>query len=274
MIELSSLTVSYGETVAVDRVDLTVKTGEIMALLGPSGCGKSSLLRGIVGLEPSTGDILVDGKSVQNVPVHLRRVGMVFQEAQLFTHRDVAGNIAYGLRGLPKKEIAARVTELLALVGLEGMGERSVTTLSGGQAQRVALARSLAPRPSVLLLDEPLSALDRVLRERLSGDLREILKAAEATAVYVTHDHDEAFTVADRVGIMDFGKLLQVGTPAELLARPADSAVAGFLGNMPLLEGRVTERSGDRTRLTLPNEIEIPGTVDTDTVRLRIKPLP
>ncbi|MEZ7898674.1 MAG: ABC transporter ATP-binding protein [Flaviflexus sp.] len=272
MISVQNLTVRYGEMVAVNNVDLTVDTGEILALLGPSGCGKSSLLRGVVGLEPAMGEILVDNRSVQGVPVHQRNIGMVFQDAQLFTHRTVAGNIAYGLKGKPKAEIQARVGELLRLVGMEGMGERAVTTLSGGQAQRVALARSLAPRPSVLLLDEPLSALDRVLRERLSNDLRAILKEAGATAIYVTHDHDEAFTVADRVGIMDQGVLVQVATPEELLSHPT-AAVSHFLGSSLVVDAEVVESTCEGTKVTLPEDVVIPGYVTGGSVRLRIKPL-
>lgn len=272
MISVQNLTVRYGEMVAVNNVDLTVDTGEILALLGPSGCGKSSLLRGVVGLEPAMGEILVDNRSVQGVPVHQRNIGMVFQDAQLFTHRTVAGNIAYGLKGKPKAEIQARVGELLRLVGMEGMGERAVTTLSGGQAQRVALARSLAPRPSVLLLDEPLSALDRVLRERLSNDLRAILKEAGATAIYVTHDHDEAFTVADRVGIMDQGVLVQVATPEALLSHPT-AAVSHFLGSSLVVDAEVVESTREGTKVTLPEDVVIPGYVTGGSVRLRIKPL-
>ncbi|WP_077138308.1 ABC transporter ATP-binding protein [Flaviflexus massiliensis] len=272
MISLENVTVTYGDTVAVDNVSLTVQTGEILALLGPSGCGKSSLLRGIAGLEPASGIIEVDGRSLAGVPVHRRNVGMVFQDAQLFTHRTVVGNIAYGLKGQSKTKIRARVDELLELVGLVGMGERPVTTLSGGQAQRVALARSLAPRPSVLLLDEPLSALDRVLRERLSNDLRSILTAAGATAIYVTHDHDEAFTVADRVGIMSEGKLEQVDTPAELLAHPTPE-VTGFLGSNQVIEARVIESSDFETVVSLPQKLAIPGAIQSDSVRLRIKAL-
>lgn len=273
MITLDNFTVSYGDLNAVDDVSLTVSTGEILALLGPSGCGKSSLLRGVVGLEPSKGTVDVDGVSLAGVPVHERRIGMVFQDAQLFPHRTVAGNIAYGLKGRSRTEIAERIDDVLALVGLEGMGERSVTTLSGGQAQRVALARSLAPRPTVLLLDEPLSALDRVLRERLSHDLRDILTTAGATAIYVTHDHDEAFTVADRVGIMDQGKLLQVGTPDELIHHPALPDVSDFLGSATILEGKVIESTAAGTRIALPEDVEIPGQRTAETVRLRIKPL-
>ncbi len=219
---------------AVDGVDLTVPTGEVLALLGPSGCGKSSLLRAVAGLEPLTGgDVAWDGVSVADVPVHRRGFGLLFQDGQLFAHRDVAGNVAYGLPRSVRRDRAARdarVAELLDLVGLPGTQRRDVGTLSGGERQRVALARSLAPRPRLLLLDEPLSALDRGLRERLAHDLRDVLVATATTALFVTHDQDEAFAVADRVAVMSAGRLLQVATPAALWARPATRDVARFLG--------------------------------------------
>lgn len=217
--------------VAVDGVNLDVGRGEVVALLGPSGCGKSSLLRAVAGLEPlAAGDVTWDGESVVGVPVHRRGFGLMFQDGQLFPHRDVAGNVAYGLHGLPRQEQHARVAALLELVGLEGYAGRAVTTLSGGERQRVALARSLAPRPRLLMLDEPLSALDRTLRERLTEDVARILRASATTSLYVTHDHDEARAVADRVGIMVAGRLLQVGTPAEVWGAPASDVVADFLG--------------------------------------------
>ena len=217
---------------AVDGVELTVPTGEVVALLGPSGCGKSSLLRAVAGLEPlAEGDVAWDGVTVADVPVHRRGFGLLFQDGQLFAHRDVAGNVAYGLperRDRAARE--ARVAELLDLVGLPGTQRRDVATLSGGERQRVALARALAPRPRLLLLDEPLSALDRGLRERLALDLRDVLVATGTTALFVTHDQDEAFAVADRVAVMDAGRLLQVASPAALWARPASQRVARFLG--------------------------------------------
>jgi len=220
-----------GATVAVDDVSLDVGRGEVVALLGPSGCGKSSLLRAVAGLEPLVaGDVRWDGESVVDVPVHRRGFGLMFQDGQLFPHRDVAGNVAYGLHGLPRAEQQARVAALLELVGLAGYGSRAVTTLSGGERQRVALARSLAPRPRLLMLDEPLSALDRTLRERLTEDVARILRRSATTSLYVTHDHDEARVVADRVGVMVAGKLLQVGTPDEVWGAPASPVVAGFLG--------------------------------------------
>lgn len=228
MIELKNVSVHYGETVAVDGVCLEIASGEILGLLGPSGCGKSSLLRAVAGLVPSTGTITINGADMRGVPVHERNVGVVFQDGQLFPHRSVAGNIAYGLTKLDKPERDARVGELLELVGLAGMADRPVTTLSGGQAQRVALARSLAPRPAILLLDEPLSALDRELREHLSVELRQILQATSTTAMYVTHDQDEAFTVADRVGVMFEGEIAELGTLAEL-SQTTSEDVADFL---------------------------------------------
>lgn len=219
--------------VAVDRVSLSVEPGEVVALLGPSGCGKSSLLRAVAGLEPlAGGQVLYDGEDLAGVPVHKRRFGLMFQEGQLFPHRDVRRNVAYGLetQELSRADRDARVTALLDLVGLTGYGRRAVPTLSGGEQQRVALARALAPRPRLLLLDEPLSALDRQLRERLAGELRGALLETGTTAVFVTHDHTEASAVADRVGVMDDGRLLQVAVPDELRTAPASDRVAEFLG--------------------------------------------
>ena len=216
---------------AVDGVDLDVSRGETVALLGPSGCGKSSLLRAVAGLEDlAGGTVMWDGRDVVRVPVHRRGFGLMLQDGQLFPFRDVAGNVAYGLTGLPRRERRPRVEEMLELVGLPGYGPRDIATLSGGQAQRVALARSLAPRPRLLLLDEPLSALDRALREQLAVDLREILAGQGTTALYVTHDHGEARVVADRVGVMDAGRLLRLDAPEALWADPGDETVARFLG--------------------------------------------
>lgn len=234
-LSLREVVVTYpagrGETVAVDGVSLDVARGEVVALLGPSGCGKSSLLRAVAGLEPlAGGDVLWDGQSVTGVPVHRRGFGLMFQDGQLFPHRDVAGNVAYGLAGAPREEQRARVAHLLELVGLEGFGRRSVSTLSGGERQRVTLARSLAPRPRLLMLDEPLSALDRSLRERLTEDVARILRASSTTSLYVTHDHAEACAVADRVGIMMAGRLVQIGTPEQVWGAPASDPVAEFLG--------------------------------------------
>ena len=223
----------HGPFAAVDDVSLEVGPGEIVALLGPSGCGKSTLLRTIAGLEPPTrGQVTWGGRDLADVAVHKRGFGLMFQDGQLFAHKNVAGNVAYGLRilGMTKAERESRVAELLALVGLPGAQNRNVSTMSGGERQRVALARALAPKPQLLLLDEPLSALDRELREHLAVELRAILQATGTAAVFVTHDQDEAFTVADRVAVMRRGKLLQVETPEELWRHPNSKEVAEFLG--------------------------------------------
>ncbi|MDM8085915.1 ABC transporter ATP-binding protein [Cellulomonas cellasea] len=236
---IDALSVRYGDprrggaTTAVDGVTLEVQRGEVLALLGPSGCGKSSVLRAVAGLEPLAGGVVSwDGADLAGVPVHHRGFGLMFQDGQLFPHRDVAGNVEFGLRmaRAPRAQRRARVAELLDVVGLAGYGSRPVATLSGGERQRVALARALAPQPRLLLLDEPLSALDRALRERLADDLRSALTATGTTALFVTHDHDEAATVGDRVAVMSAGRLLQVAAPAELWRRPASREVAEFLG--------------------------------------------
>ncbi len=224
-----------GATTAVDGVDLEIARGDVLGLLGPSGCGKSSLLRAVAGLEPLTaGSVAWGEEPLTAVPTHRRGFGLMFQDGQLFPHRDVGGNVADGLRGTPwgasRAAREARVGEVLELVGLAGYERRAVATLSGGQAQRVALARSLAPSPRLLLLDEPLSSLDRRLREDLVIELGRVLRTAGTTALYVTHDHDEAFTVADRVAVMLDGRLAQVATPAELRRAPATPEVAAFLG--------------------------------------------
>jgi len=218
---------------AVDGLSLDVSRGEVVALLGPSGSGKSTLLRAVAGLEPlSAGEVSWDGQDLAAVPVHRRGFGLMFQDGQLFAHRDVGANVAFGLEmaHVPRPERSTTVAGLLELVGLAGFAGRAVATLSGGERQRVALARSLAPRPRLLLLDEPLSALDRALRERLAGQVRSALVATGTTALFVTHDHDEAFAVADRIAVMDGGRLLQVDPPARLWHRPATRQVAEFLG--------------------------------------------
>jgi thiamine transport system ATP-binding protein len=232
-LSVRDLTVRYGSVAAVSHVDVGVADGEVLALLGPSGCGKSTLLRAVAGLEaPASGVVRWDDVDLAGVPVHRRGFGLVFQDGQLFPHRDVAGNVAFGLR---MRRVAAavrreRVTELLGQLGLAGYGRRRITELSGGEQQRVALARALAPRPRLLLLDEPLSALDRALREQLALDLARVLREFGATALVVTHDHDEAFTLADRVALMRAGQITQVGRPEEVWRHPADKATARFLG--------------------------------------------
>lgn len=232
------LTVSYlrerGQTaLAIDDVSLSLDAGQVLAILGPSGSGKSTLLRAIAGLEVlDAGRVLWEGDDITAMPVHKRGFALMFQDGQLFAHRTVASNVAYALQiaRMPAPEQRDRVAELLALVGLEGFGDRRVTELSGGEQQRVALARALAARPRLLLLDEPLSSLDRELRERLGRDLRRILVATGTTAIFVTHDQGEAALVADRIGIMMASHLVQIGPVAEVLDAPATSEVERFLG--------------------------------------------
>jgi len=232
-ITLEDVAVSLDGVSIVEEVSLDVGAGERLAVLGPSGAGKSTTLRVIAGLQtPSAGRVLLDGRDVTRVPPHRRGVGLVFQDAVLFPHRDVAGNVGFGpkVAGMSDRERHARVAEALELVGLAGTGHRDVATLSGGEAQRVALARALATRPGALLLDEPLGALDGPLRRRLQDDLRALFERLELTAVHVTHDVGEAFALGDRVAVMRDGRIAQVATPEELWARPADDWVARFLG--------------------------------------------
>jgi len=232
VLALHDINVRYGETVAVDRVDLTVEKGSTVCVLGPSGCGKSTLLRVVTGLvRPDAGRVTWDGEDITDVPTHRRGFGLMFQDHALFPHRDVAANVGFGLRmqGRPRAAIAARVDELLELVGLAGYGRRAVDELSGGEQQRVALARALAPEPRMLLLDEPLGSLDRVLRDRLLDELPSLFDRLGTTVLYVTHDQDEARAIADEVAVMRAGRIAQVGTPAEVWERPADEFVAEFV---------------------------------------------
>ncbi len=240
MLTVRDLSVRFDGVPAVEDVSLTLPTGEVLAVLGPSGCGKSTLLRAVAGLEPlDSGSVEYDGEDLARVPTHRRGFALMFQDAQLFWHQSVTGNVAYPLRLRHRPRAAAqeRVAELLELVGLPGYGDRNPATLSGGERQRVALARSLAAEPRLLLLDEPLSALDRELRERLAADLRRILVAAGTTALFVTHDQEEAFAVADRMAVMRAGRLVQDGTVEQVWTAPADGEVAAFLGYATVLHG-------------------------------------
>jgi len=252
LLELCNVRKSYPDGWTLAEVSFTVEKGENVCLLGPSGCGKTTLLRLIAGLErPDSGQVLVDGEDVTGVPPHRRGFGLMFQEYALFPHKDVFGNVAFGLRmeGMSRKSISARVAEVLELVGLAGFERRDVNQLSGGERQRVALARSLAPQPRLLMLDEPLGALDRALRERLMDELPHILHRAGATAITVTHDQEEAFALADRVVLLRAGRVIQVGTPEEVYRRPASAWVARFLGLTNLLDGRVVERGRVETAI-------------------------
>ena len=237
MLQIEDVSVGFGERLALDGVSLDVAEGEVVGVLGPSGSGKSTLLRVVAGLQQTDrGRVLLDGNDLTPIPPHRRGIGMVFQDHALFDHLDVRGNVAFGLRmrGDAPDAIEARVRDLLGLVGLSGFERRSVTTLSGGEQQRVALARALAPEPRVLLLDEPLGSLDRRLRDRLLEDLESLFAAIGVTALYVTHDQAEAFALGDRVAVLRDGRIVQVGTPDDVWARPADVDVARFLGQSVL----------------------------------------
>jgi thiamine transport system ATP-binding protein len=241
----AGITVRFGTLTAVADVSLDVAPAEIVAVLGASGSGKSSLLRAIAGLEPlAAGNVSWDGVDLTAVPVHRRGFVVMFQDGQLFPHLSVGGNVGYALHGLAAPRRRERVAELLGRVGLDGYAARPITALSGGEAQRVALARSLAAEPRLLMLDEPLSSLDAGLRERLTGELGRALRATGTPAVYVTHDQDEAFAIADRVAVLSAGRLLQVDTPATLWTHPASREVAEFLGYGPFLEPPVAAALG------------------------------
>jgi iron(III) transport system ATP-binding protein len=233
----------FGTTVAVDGVDLEVPRGSLTALLGPSGCGKTTVLRMIAGLlDPDAGTIDVDGRRVTGPDVAIaperRNIGMVFQDYALFPHLSVARNVGYGLSSLSRQERRTRTQEALELVGLTGLGDRLPTALSGGQQQRVALARALAPRPDLILLDEPFSNLDAALRATVREDVRAILRAADQTAVFVTHDQEEALSLADEVAVMNTGRLHQLAAPQTLYTQPATRFVAEFVGEADVLPGR------------------------------------
>ncbi|WP_158926172.1 ABC transporter ATP-binding protein [Acidisphaera sp. S103] len=248
---ISALTVTYGTIPALDRLDLTIKPNELFVLLGASGSGKTTLLSAIAGfVRPTSGQILLDGTDLSGLPPHRRPVNTMFQSYALFPHMSVAANIGFGLRqqGISRTETAQRVQAMLTLVRLEGFGRRRPTELSGGQQQRVALARSLAPSPRVLLLDEPLSALDQSLRRDTRTELVRLRRSLGISFVLVTHDQDEALEMADRIGVMRDGRMAQVGTPAELYESPADRFVAGFLGAANILPCMI-----DGTSVALPN---------------------
>ena len=238
LLEIRRITKSFEGAPLLQNISLAVANGEIVCLLGPSGSGKTTLLRIIAGLEqPDRGEIFFDRQNMRQVPVHLRGFGMMFQDLALFPHKNVFDNVAFGLRmqNYSRDEIKKRVRETLALVDLLDFEKRNVNNLSGGEQQRVALARSLAPRPKFLMFDEPLGALDRILREQLVADLRAILKRIAMTALYVTHDQDEAFSIADRIAIIHTGRIVQIGTPEAIYRAPANAFVAQFLGLTNLL---------------------------------------
>ncbi len=297
MLRLEQVSVRFDDFTAVDAVDLDVGDREIICVLGPSGSGKSSLLRAIAGLErDATGRVSWDGTDLAGVPPHRRGFGLMFQDHALFPHRDVLGNVAFGLRmqRMPRAEIGPRAREVLSLVGMAGFEHRRIAELSGGEQQRVALARALAAAPRLLMLDEPLGALDRSLRDRLVTELRALFVRLGLTTLFVTHDHDEAFALADRLVVMHEGRIEQVGTPTEVWHRPGNAFVARFLGwnvtevftGSPLalrageirlaapggISGLVTARTFRRDHFLL--DVTVAGEVLQVEVRLNSRSLP
>ncbi len=266
LLEIRNLTKSFEGHHAVDDVSLTIYKGEIFALLGPSGCGKSTLLRMLAGFEPPThGQIMLDGQDLSHVPPYQRPINMMFQSYALFPHMTVEQNIAFGLKQdrLPKAEIASRVEEMLALVHMQEYAKRKPHQLSGGQRQRVALARSLAKRPKLLLLDEPMGALDKKLRDRMQLEVVDILERVGATCVMVTHDQEEAMTMAGRIAIMNRGKFEQIGEPEEIYEHPTSRYSAEFIGSVNVFEGLLRERQADGLVIDSPGLMH-PLKVDSD----------
>jgi len=274
-LEIRDLHKTYPDGWTLFGISFTLEEEESLCLLGPSGCGKTTLLRLIAGLEtPGGGRVLLEGRDVTRLPPHRRSFGLMFQEYALFPQKDVFGNVAFGLRmaGWDRDAVRERVEEVLGLVGLGGFERRDVNQLSGGERQRVALARSLAPQPRLLMLDEPLGALDRTLRERLLGELPAILKRVGVTTITVTHDQEEAFAIADRVIVMRDGRMVQQGTPEEVYRRPVSSWVARFLGLTNLLDARVV---GPGRVETVIGTLQVEGqgaACDLELVKLLVRP--
>ncbi len=261
-VEIAGVRKSFRDSIALHEVDLSINEHEFVSLLGPSGCGKSTLLRIVSGFEtPSAGRVKIRGVDVTGLPPHRRPTNIVFQRGALFPHMNVFDNIAYSLklRKWPKKRIADRVDEMLALVRLESLGHRGAAELSGGQSQRVALARALAAEPTVLLLDEPLSALDLKLRQEMQLELRAIQRSLGATFVFVTHDQTEALVMSDRIAIMNQGRVVQVGTPREIYMRPASVFVSDFIGQTNFVKGTVVAEENGTITLEVGNGERVAG---------------
>ncbi|WP_119459321.1 ABC transporter ATP-binding protein [Rhodospirillaceae bacterium SYSU D60014] len=286
IVEVDKVSKHYGTVAALENVSLSFADGEFFGLLGPSGSGKTTLLRSIAGfVEPDQGDIRIDGAPVRDTPVHRRDIGMVFQNYALFPHLSVFDNVAFGLsvRGAPRREIAAQVAAMLDLVRLGGLQERRPRELSGGQQQRVALARALITRPRVLLLDEPLGALDKRLRQEMQIELKQIQREVGITTVFVTHDQEEALTLSDRIAIFNEGRVVQVGQPNEVYERPATAFAAAFLGDANFFTGRAGSPNGTGSlgagaprRVLLADGDAIlttsPLPADGEPVRLAVRP--
>ncbi|PWC21876.1 polyamine ABC transporter ATP-binding protein [Brenneria roseae subsp. roseae] len=277
-VRLDNLCKHYGKTVAVDDVSLVVNAGEILALLGPSGCGKTTCLRMIAGLvSPTSGDILVGGRSIVETAVHRRNVGMLFQNYALFPHMTVAENVAFGLkmRGMSKYEYGEKVTRALDMVQLKTFSDRLPSQLSGGQQQRVSLARALVIEPDMLLLDEPLGALDKSLRESMQLEIRNLQRRLGLTTIMVTHDQDEALTMADKIAVMHNGRLEQIAPAAEIYQRPVNHFVAGFIGASNFLPARIEQRHQSGTRLVTPSGLALDVTqceMPAEQVMVTVRP--
>lgn len=273
LLEVFNISKSFNLKPAVDNVSFSLEHGQILCLLGHSGCGKTSLLRIIAGLEqPDWGRIIFDKKDITSIAPYQRSFGMMFQEFALFPHKNVFQNVAFGLdvRG-EKPDI--RVQEMLALVGLEGFAKRNISELSGGERQRVALARSLAPSPRLLMLDEPLGSLDRSLREHLMGELRKILKQIGMTAIFVTHDQSEAFTVGDQIAVIHNGRIMQIDSPENLYKHPENTIIANFLGFHNLIKGKVLSDKGVQTEIGIFYP-QLPDLKPEDNITLLLCPEP
>lgn len=274
MLRLNGISKRFGRVAALDRIDLGISAGSFTCLVGPSGCGKTTLLRVICGLEGAdTGAVVCAGQDITHRPASARQMGLVFQSYALFPNLSVSRNVSYGLpRNLGRRATAQKVEDLLETVGLAGYGRRRPHELSGGQQQRVAIARALAPQPSVLLLDEPLSALDTQLRAQVRTELQTLQKSLGITTIMVTHDQSEALAIADRIAVMRQGRIVQVGSPLDLYCRPADRFVAGFLGHMNFLSARV--EGPDTVRLATGQRIALStmGHATGSQVELGIRP--
>ncbi|WP_255603235.1 ABC transporter ATP-binding protein [Oscillochloris sp. ZM17-4] len=261
-IELRDVVKAFGDVYAVDHVSLQIRDGEFFSLLGPSGCGKTTSLRMIAGFEyPTSGEIMIHGREMSSTPPHLRPVNTVFQSYALFPHMSVEQNVAFGLemKGVAKADLGPRVQEALEMVRLTGYGARRPRQLSGGQQQRVALARALVNHPEVLLLDEPLGALDQKLRKEMQLELKGLQERVGITFIFVTHDQEEALTMSDRIAVMSHGKVLQVGTPTEIYERPSCRFVADFIGETNFVEGKVVESAGGYATIETADGIRLRG---------------